>query len=199
MVKINISEKSGKTYKLESDANSLMGKSLHDKINGQDISPDLQGYEFEIMGASDKAGFTAIKEVEGIGLKKVLLSYEKGMKTRPKKEGKKKRSDKTPKGLRLRKTVRGKIISEMITQINLKILKQGNKSLEEIFPEQNKVVEKEVPKKEEPVVEEKEVLKKEEPVVEEKEEEIKEKKELSTPEKEPKGEVPKEGIEEAKE
>src|SRR3989339_261734 len=91
--KINLSEKSGKTYKLEVEAPLLEGKLLHDKINGKDISDDLEGYEFEITGASDKSGFTAVKEVDGSGLKKVLLSYEKGMHKRPKREGKKKRSN----------------------------------------------------------------------------------------------------------
>lgn len=52
------------------------------------ISPDLEGYEFEITGASDEAGFTAIKEVEGIGLKKVLLTYGKGVKKTPKEKEK---------------------------------------------------------------------------------------------------------------
>ncbi|HDK41784.1 MAG TPA: 30S ribosomal protein S6e [Candidatus Pacearchaeota archaeon] len=136
--KINISEKGGKTYKLEIDTNALEGKQLHDKIQGTEVSPDLGGYEFEIAGASDSAGFTAMKDVEGIGLKKVLLNYGKGFKKRPKKEGKKKRSDNRPKGLRLRKTVRGKVISKAISQINLKILKEGGKQLSEIFPDQNK-------------------------------------------------------------
>ena len=142
MFKINISEKTGKTYKLETESRALEGKQLNDKIQGAEVSPDLEGYEFEITGASDQAGFTAHKNVEGIGLKKLLLSYEKGMKKRPKREGKKKRTDTTPKGLRLRKTVRGKIISKAITQINLKILKESPKKLSEIFPEQNKPREK---------------------------------------------------------
>lgn len=139
--KINIAEKTGKTFKIELDGEGLVGKELHDKISGKEISSDLEGYEFEITGASDKAGFTAMENVEGIGLKKLLLSYEKGMKTRPKKEGKKKRSKLKPKGLRLRKTVRGKVISLDIVQINLKILKEGGKKLSEIFPDQNKTVE----------------------------------------------------------
>ncbi len=136
--KINISNKQGKTFKLETDAPAIAGKQLHDKINGKDVSPDLEGYEMEITGASDKSGFTAVKEVEGVGLKKVLLSYGKAMKKRPRKEGKKKLSNKNPRGLRLRKTVRGKVISDAISQINLKILKQGNKKLSEIFPKQIK-------------------------------------------------------------
>ena len=135
--KINISEKSGKTYHLESESEELIGKELHNKIEGKDISGDLSGYEFEITGASDSSGFTAMKNVEGTGLKKLLLGYGKGMHKRPRKEGKKKVSNPKPKGLRMRKTVRGKVISPAIVQINLKITKEGNKKLSEIFPEQN--------------------------------------------------------------
>lgn len=141
--KINISEKSGNTYHLESDSEEIVGKELHDKIEGKDISGDLSGYEFEITGASDNAGFTAMENVEGTGLKKVLLNYGKGLHKRPRREGKKKISNPRPKGLRLRKTVRGKVISPAIVQINLKILKEGNKKLSEIFPEQNKKTEPE--------------------------------------------------------
>ncbi len=136
MFKINISEKSGKTYKIESEAPGLIEKSLHDKVDGKDISPDLEGYELEITGASDKSGFTAMKNVEGIGLKKLLLVYGKAMKKRPRREGKIKRSKNKLKGLRLRKTVRGRVISPEIVQINLKVIKKGGKKLEEIFPEQ---------------------------------------------------------------
>ncbi len=166
--KINISEKTGKTFHLEIEGEELVGKELHNKIQGKDISPDLVGYEFEITGASDKAGFTSMKNVEGVGLKKVLLTYGKGMKKKPRLEGKKKRSQNRPKGLRLRKTVRGKIISPAITQINLKILKQGNKKLAEVFPEQCKG--KEVEVKEEVKEETKETPKEETKEIEKKEE-----------------------------
>ena len=142
MFKINISNKEGKTYKLELESEALVGKELGNTIDGKEIHPDLNGYELEITGTSDKSGFTSMKEVEGIGLKRVLLKYGKAMHKRPKKEGKKKRSNPTPKGLRLRKTVRGKVISPEIVQINMKIIKEGNKSLAETFPEQNKPKEK---------------------------------------------------------
>lgn len=141
MFKINISSKDGKTYKIETEAESLIDKKLHDKIEGKEISSDLEGYEFEITGASDKAGFTVIKGVPGIGLKKILLTYGKAMKKRPKKEGKKKYSNKTPKGLRLRKTVRGEVISSAIVQINLKVLKQGKKTLKDVFEPEKPVEE----------------------------------------------------------
>lgn len=138
MFKFNISEKSGKTFKLEAEAEELMGKSLHDKINGTEISPELGGYEFEISGASDIGGLPSLDMVEGIGLKRVLLTFGKGMKKRARKEGKRKRTDYKPEGLRLRRTIRGKTISASIIQINLKIIKEGHKKLHEIFPEQNK-------------------------------------------------------------
>jgi len=142
--KINISEKSGKTYKLELESEELDGKELHDKIPGKEILPALDGYEFEITGASDKAGFPSMENVDGISLKKVLLTYGKGFKKRPKKEGKKKYSKNRPKGLRMRKTVRGKVLSPDVIQINMKVLKAGHKHLAEIFPDQNKVQEKQV-------------------------------------------------------
>lgn len=136
--KINIGTKQGKTYKLETESEELVGKALGEIIQGKEISPSLEGYEFEITGTSDKSGFTSMKDIEGIGLKKVLLTYGKGMHKRSKKEGKKKRSNSTPGGLRLRKTVRGKIISNSIVQINLKPTKEGSKKLSEIFSDQNK-------------------------------------------------------------
>lgn len=171
MFKINIAEKTGKTYRLELESEELLGKKLHDKIPGKDILADFEGYEFEIAGASDKAGFTAHEDVPGIGLKKILLRYGKAMKKRPRREGKKKISNPTPKGLRLRKTVRGNTISPAITQINLKILKKGNKKLSEIFPEQDKLKEKkEEPKQEEKKEEKKQEEKKEETIENEKKE-----------------------------
>ena len=138
--KINISEKTGKTYKLETENEVFLEKSLGDKIDGKDFSPDLAGYQFEITGTSDKAGFPSSKEIEGIGLGKLLLGYGRGMHQKPR--GVKKKGGKKPEGLRLRKTMRGKIISADIIQINLKVLKEGSKKLSEIYHEQNQPKEK---------------------------------------------------------
>jgi small subunit ribosomal protein S6e len=151
--KINISTKDGKTYKIEAEAPGLKQKKLGDVIQGQEISPDLAGYELEITGASDKAGFTAMGNVEGIGLKKVLLDVGKGMHKKPK--GDKKKAPSTSKGLRLRKTVRGKIISDAISQINTKIIKAGPKKLNEIFADQSKAPAPAEPKEEKAKPEEK--------------------------------------------
>jgi len=143
--KINIAEKE-KTWKIETEAPTLLGKSLGDKIKGSEISPNLTNYEFVITGGSDKSGMPMSEKVEGIGLKRVLLTKGWGMHKHPKKEGKKKVQ--TTKGLRLRKTVRGKTLSEATSQINLNTIKVGDKPLKEVFPDQNKAKESEASAKE---------------------------------------------------
>ncbi len=126
--KINIADngEKGKTYKIESNSEALVGLKLGDIIKGNEVFPQLEGYELIIQGASDKAGFPSLKEVEGPSLKRILLKYGKGMK------------EKRPHGLRRRKSIRGNTISTDIVQINLIVKKQGSKTLAEIFPEQAK-------------------------------------------------------------
>jgi len=181
MFKINIAEKSGKTYKLELETEGFLGKELHSKIQGKELLPNLNGYEFEITGASDKSGFTAHEDVQGVGTKRILLTYGKAMKKRPRREGKKKVSNPKPKGLRLRKTVRGRVISPEIVQINLKILKEGPKKLSEIFPDQNKPEEQ---PKEEKQEEKKEKAPKEEPKEQQPKQEEQPKEEVKEPQPE---------------
>jgi len=127
--KINVSH-NGKTFKVETDNEALAGKSIGDKIDGKEFSENLTGYEIEITGTSDKAGFMGSPEIDGPNLHKVLLSYGKGMHKKPKGE---KKTNKKPKGLRLRKTVRGKEISLATVQINSKVLKEGPKKFEALF------------------------------------------------------------------
>jgi small subunit ribosomal protein S6e len=135
VLKLNISDK-GKAWKLEFEhGEALSGKNVGDKINGKELKHELEGYELEITGGSDIAGFPLSKDVEGIGLKGVLLTKGWGMHD-------------TRKGVRLRKTVRGKTISETSVQINMRIIKHGHKKLEEIFPEQVKKEVKEEKKEE---------------------------------------------------
>ncbi|MBM3232938.1 30S ribosomal protein S6e [Candidatus Pacearchaeota archaeon] len=122
--KLNISDKE-KAWKLETDTESLVGKNVGDVIEGKEIKSELDGYQLQITGGSDMAGFPLSKNVEGLALKKLLLKRGWGMRD-------------TKKGIRLRKTVRGKQISSTTSQINMKVIKSGKKNLSEIFPEQNK-------------------------------------------------------------
>jgi small subunit ribosomal protein S6e len=121
--KLNISDK-GKAWKVETESEYLIGKSFGDKISGSEIKPELEGYELTITGGSDISGFPMHKEVEGIGLKKLLFIKGWGMKNKQS-------------GLRLRKSVRGKTVSPSYVQINMKVVKAGSKALAEVFPEQN--------------------------------------------------------------
>lgn len=140
--KLNIGEK-GKSYKVESNSESFVGKKLGDIVKGSDIKEvsDFNDYEFKITGASDKQGFPVLN-FEGVGLKRVLLGYGPGMHKRPK-GLKKKKPNKKPDGLRLRKTVHANNIDSSIIQINMKVSKQGAKPLAEIFkkPEAEKPAE----------------------------------------------------------
>lgn len=123
--------KSGKTFHLEAEAESLIGKVIGEKISGEEIAKELTGVELEITGISDKAGFPGFKKIEGTGLKRVLLTKGFGLK----KIHKKKKTSKgtLKKGLRLRRTLRGNTITEDIVQINLKVTKQGEKSIAELL------------------------------------------------------------------
>ncbi len=118
--KINVSDK-GKTYKTELESEDLVGKRIGDKLDGKDVLPALSGYELEITGTSDKAGFAGKKDVEGISLKRILLTKGSFLKRVP------------HKGFRRKKTVRGNQISNDIIQINTKVIKEGEKKLEEVF------------------------------------------------------------------
>jgi small subunit ribosomal protein S6e len=126
-----------RTAHLEAESESIMGKKLGEKISGDEISPNLSGYELEITGASDKAGFPSAKKVEGPGLKRLMLT--KGFALRKLKKKKKTATrKKIKKGLRKRRTVRGNTISGDTVQINLKVLKEGSKKFDEIFPVKQK-------------------------------------------------------------
>lgn len=134
--KINIGQKT-KSWKLESDSEALVGRKIGEKLEGSELKPELAGYELEITGTSDKSGFPGFKEIDGQGMQGMLLTYGKGMHKKPK-GLKKKKPNRKPDGLRLKKTVRGNTISREVAQINLKVLKAGSQKLEEVFPEQNK-------------------------------------------------------------
>ncbi len=122
-IKVNVSEH-GKAWKLELADESLSGKAIGDTIDGKEIKPELDGYQLQITGGSDSAGFPLSKSVEGLGLKKLLLTRGFAMR------------DSYP-GVRRRKTVRGKAIAASTAQLNIKVIKAGAKPLAEIFPEQN--------------------------------------------------------------
>ena len=116
--KINISNK-GKTYKLETESEALVGKKIGETIKGEDLSAELKGYELEITGTSDLAGLPGFKGLEGTQYHRRLLTRGPGMHN-------------TKKGIRLRKTNRGEEISLKISQINTKVLREGETKFESL-------------------------------------------------------------------
>ena len=116
--KFNISH-NGKTFKVETEDEFIVGKIIGEKIDGKDLSEDLEGYELEITGTSDLSGIPGFKGLEGEVYHRILRTYGPGMKDRRK-------------GIRLRKTSRGEEISFKTRQINIKVIKKGSKTIESL-------------------------------------------------------------------
>ena len=111
-----------KAYQLEIEqekAANLIGKKIGEDFDASFLG--LQGYVLKITGGTDKDGFPMHPSVHGPVRKRVLLSGPPGFYPKLK-------------GQRKRKTVRGNTISLDIVQINSKVVKKGEKSLEELLP-----------------------------------------------------------------
>src|SRR3989344_3759958 len=111
--------KTGKSYQKALEENPYLNRKIGDKVSGEEMG--LEGYELEISGGSDKSGCPIRYDMPGFGKKKALLSSGptvKGLK----------------KGQRIRKTVVGNLINEDIVQLNLKVIKAGSQSLDELMP-----------------------------------------------------------------
>ncbi len=147
-MKFVISNKKGQAKQVEvEDDNSVMGLKVGQKFDGSLIG--FEGYEFEIRGGSDASGFPMRRDVQGMERKRILSNGGVGVKIKRK-------------GMLKRKTVRGNTISNIISQINLYVVKDGKDSLfEEAKPEEkapekdSKEAPKEEAKAEKPKAEEK--------------------------------------------
>jgi small subunit ribosomal protein S6e len=115
--KLVIGNKDGKSIQKalkEPESNNMLGLKMGEKISGDKIG--MPGYEFEVCGGSDYCGFPMRKDYPGTARKTILMTFSTGM------------NDRTP-GIRRRKTVCGNQIHNKITQINLKITKEGKEAL----------------------------------------------------------------------
>ena len=108
--------KTGKTYQKVLEDNPFINSKIGSKISGEQLG--LTGYELEITGGSDIAGFPMRKDMNGTGRKKALLTKGPGIHLKVK-------------GMRKRKTVVANLITEETAQINSKITKSGSKSIED--------------------------------------------------------------------
>ncbi|HLD42289.1 MAG TPA: 30S ribosomal protein S6e, partial [archaeon] len=112
--------KTRKAYQKEADeaASGLVGKKLEEAVKGEFLG--LTGYELQLTGGSDKEGFPMRRDMEGIGRKRILLASGPGFQP-------------LLKGQRKRKSIRGNTISNQISQINVKVVKHGEKTIEELL------------------------------------------------------------------
>ena len=136
--KLSISDPSSKkTFQKEvkdSLARPFVGLNIGETVKGDNI--EMSGYEFQITGGSDYCGFPMRRGILGLR-KKIAIYGGIGFKG-------------GSKGIKRRKTICGHKIHERISQINLKVVKQGSKKLAEIFgvPEEAKKGEKSEAKEE---------------------------------------------------
>lgn len=124
--------KTGKAYSKKIDDPAIfMNKKIGEEI---DLSPiGLIGYSGKITGGSDKDGFPMKHDLQG-GMRKKVFIFKK------RKEG-----------LRRRVTMRGNVIGKDINQLNIAVVKEGEKKLDELI--------KKVEKKEETISEQEKAIK----------------------------------------
>ncbi|VVB58396.1 30S ribosomal protein S6e [Candidatus Anstonella stagnisolia] len=131
-MKIVISDqKSGKSYTTEIAKDKearLIGKKVGEELEGAIAGAD--GYTLKITGGSDLSGIPMRPDVSGPRRASLLLSEGPGFRS-------------TKKGERMKKTVRGNIITDEIMQLNTIVVQAGSKPLEELLPKPQKEEKKE--------------------------------------------------------
>ncbi|MBI5391792.1 30S ribosomal protein S6e [Candidatus Woesearchaeota archaeon] len=110
--------KSGKSYQKVLPDNPYINLKVGDKVNGDELG--LTGYELEIRGASDNAGFPIRKDLPGVGRKQITLTKGPGL-----------RLTKAEDGVRIKKTVVSNLINNQIVQVNVAVIKHGSQSVED--------------------------------------------------------------------
>ena len=98
----------------ETEAKLLLGKKIGDVIIGDNIG--FSGYEFQITGGSDYCGFPMRKDIDGFARKRIFCVEGIGLK-------------KKAKGVKTRKTVCGNTIHPKISQVNMKVMKEGKEPI----------------------------------------------------------------------
>ena len=153
--------KKGRTYQKvlnEKESDYFKGLKIGEKVKGEGFG--MSGYELLITGGSDDCGFPMRRGIDSVGRVKIYAKGGTGIK-------------KGRKGDFKRKGVAGAVINRNTTQVNLKVLAYGKKSVAECFGVEEKKKEE---KPKEIKEEKKEEVKKEETKKEEKIEEVKKEK-----------------------
>ena len=137
----------GKSYSMEisgANYNHFLGKKIGDSVDGMFVGEGdsaLTGYKLEITGGSDITGRPMRPDLDGSGVKSVLITAGIGYKG-------KKYVNKNSKeylykydGLRKRRNLRGNVISQDTRQINLKVVESGKRSLAAVIDGEEAAVE----------------------------------------------------------
>ncbi|HME53506.1 MAG TPA: S6e family ribosomal protein [Candidatus Lokiarchaeia archaeon] len=96
---------------------ALVGKKIDETVDGGLIG--YPGYEFQVKGGSDYAGFPMRKDVQG-GIKKRILAGKASVGIR---------RHRIRAGDRIRVLVRGNTITDQIVQVNMIVVKEGKVQL----------------------------------------------------------------------
>ncbi len=117
-VVINDGDKAYNTKSSDRHSNALIGKKIQEEVDG--IYANLPGYRLKVTGGSDTSGFPMRWDVNSEGRKKILADKGAGFKN-------------GGKGVRRKRWVHGNQIDQNIAQINMKVIKKGARSIEELL------------------------------------------------------------------
>ena len=129
----------GRSFSIEISGtgyNHFLGKSIGDTVDGMFVGEGdktLTGYKLEITGGSDTTGRAMRPDLDGGGVKPVLVSPGVGYKGKRYVKKNAKEYVYKYEGIRRRRNLRGNIISQDTRQINLKVVESGKRSLPVIF------------------------------------------------------------------
>ena len=116
--KLVIGTKDGRSHQRESkspEADNLLKLRINETISGDQLG--YPGFEFQVRGGSDKCGFPMRKGIQQ-PRKRVLIGKSIGYSGLD-------RNGKKQDGLIKRRTVCGEMITKIIHQVNLKVVKEG--------------------------------------------------------------------------
>ena len=137
----------GKSYALDitgANYNHFLGKKIGDSVDGMFVGDGeivLNGYRLEITGGSDVTGRPMRPDLDGSGVKSVLITAGIGYKGKKFVNKNSKEYRYKYDGLRRRRNLRGNIISQDTRQINLKVVESGKGSLAAIIGGEEAAVE----------------------------------------------------------
>lgn len=137
----------GKSYSMEisgANYNHFLGKKIGDSVDGMFLGEGdsaLTGYKLEITGGSDVTGRPMRPDLDGSGVKSVLITAGIGYKGKKYVNKNSKEYRYKYDGLRRRRNLRGNVISQDTRQINLKVVESGKRSLAAIIDGEEAAVE----------------------------------------------------------